>query len=407
MRISRIDKDLSVYKGKKVIIWGASNSGIGMYQILESFGVSIECFCDKNIMMHGKQVCGFGVLNPQDILLQYENDDVLIQIGSVYDTEIEKEIIALGIKNYITFKEAKTVLDNLSKYNFFKTNAEMEKHYIDEIFLPTISDKDYRIWENFLSPRFNNYEDAVIICMPPKTGDHTVLYTLRKCNVFSINLWHSSHIMNTCLAEFLKGKKVKIITGLRDPISQNISMFFEMADKLYWNRDEYWENSGNVQALFDEFVMDENRYQRGMPLVNPLSAGYKKAYGFDAFLIQHFFESQFEKNLGIDLYSQEFDKEKGCSVFTKDNIEVFQFQLEKLNEIKDELFEFLHIEQRELVMGNVASDKWYHPYYQEARNELKFSKDYVKNCYQSRCVNHFYSDKDIRKMQAVWESHIE
>ena len=85
------------------------------------------------------------------------------------------------------------------------------------------------------------------------------------------------------------------------------------------------------------------------------------------------------------------------------NIEIFLYQLERLNVVYEKLFEFLGIAGSRLVTGNSAEDKWYNRYYREAKKNISLPADYIDWSYECEFTKHFYSGRQIEEYMAAWK----
>ena len=120
-----------------------------------------------------------------------------------------------------------------------------------------------------------------------------------------------------------------------------------------------------------------------------------------------FFQENFEKYNHINVYNYPFDKKRGYSIIQDKDTEIFVYQLEKLNDIRKELGEFLEIENLELINDNVGEEKWYASAYKQALKGLKLSREYFEYCYNSELVRHFYSEEDIHRFRKRWSKNID
>ncbi len=207
-------------------------------------------------------------------------------------------------------------------------------------------------------------------------------------------------------------KKIRIITAVREPISQNVStiyQFLSMCGSEYQpflsvlmmvlknidkeSLDEIKSiminDGGDIQQIFDMFV-DKNKNT--------------KIYGTSRHAIQNFIPD-FCENI-IDITAYPFDKEKGYTIIKEDNIEIFVYQLEKLNNIIPELSAWVGVPFDSLEIDNVASSKWTGESYKQAQKEIRFSKEYFDRCYNEKYVKHFYSDSDIEKFKNKWKGNV-
>ncbi len=155
---------------------------------------------------------------------------------------------------------------------------------------------------------------------------------------------------------------------------------------------------GSVQKIFDDYIISDKGQECWYNF-------FKKKQHYN-YLVQDFFEQQLEPYLGIDIYREPFDKEKGFSIYKYGNVEIFIYQLEKLNSVFDKLAKFLEIENAQMVRSNDSKDKWYYEKYKDAEENIVLSREYFDKCYNGKYIKHFYSESDISKFKEKWESNI-
>lgn len=407
MRLSKIDDKLSIYKEHKIIIWGTGCAGRYIHHLLSAYGIKTSFFCDNNPALWTHKIEGIDVISPEEAKATYSND-FLIQIGSSYETEIEKQLLDMGMDNYISYTEAKIRLINLKKYQFFKDHSDAYDYYL-EIYRPKLPVMiDYLNY--VVHPCFDNNEAALFALMPPKTGDVTLAKTTKKYAVHLTNLIHSTVCFTDKLRMMMGDKPIKFVTATREPIGQNLSSLYEAMDEELWDTESYWKDGGDLNSLYRIWIESNFLIYKkdNSELENGEKPFFMRRKTEHMGLVQLWFDQIFKERLNIDLLQYPFNKEQGYDIIKVDNMEIFIYQLERLNDIYPKLFEFLNIndEDAHLIMGNVAEDKWYSTYYKKATQEIQFSKEYFDSCYNTPYVKHFYSDEDIEKFKNKWKSHI-
>ncbi len=170
-----------------------------------------------------------------------------------------------------------------------------------------------------------------------------------------------------------KNEKIKFIVGVREPVSRNISGYFQTLTPRLSN-----ENIEEHIIGFYSFC----------PHLAP-------CYWFDLELKKHF---------GFNVYSYPFNKEKGFSIINYGEMDYFIYQFEKIGKIENELNKFLEIDDFEIVRENESTKKWSASLYKEFKNNVKFDKNYLNLLYSSRYCKHFYSADDIEKFINKWSS---
>ncbi len=407
IKFSNIDDELNVYKGRKVILFGAGKNGLRIKKELAE-GVKIDCFCDSDASKWGRIIEGLPVISPSQL---YENYDekMLIQISSVFSKEIEMQLHSYHINSYISYEEYCMRMRFLYIYKNFSQYMKVYQTLYSEPSYTILQSRE-RCLEYAAKVKFFDLDSYNIVCLPPKTGNYTLETSLQKYQAEYVRIGHCFDRISPELNQFIMGKKIKIVTAVRDPIAQNVSFFFQLNTR-FCDIQEYWKDGGDVQILWDAWIAHvlgkKFRINRKSAEIRFEYMDYINQLLHNVICIQNFFEENFEKYNHINVYDYPFDRKKGYSIIKDRNTEVFIYQLEKLNEIQNDLGQFLGIEDFRLTNDNVGSEKWYAPAYQQALKELKFSREYFEYCYDSKLVKHFYSEEDIDRFKCRWSKNID
>lgn len=198
---------------------------------------------------------------------------------------------------------------------------------------------------------------------------------------------------------------LKIVTGVRDPVARDVSLVFELLlDGVYYEQmnrkgtknsfleDFYWLIAGNTPLR--NFELPEN-----YNLFDYINCDSVYGSVFD------WFDKELKEYFKIDVFAEDFDREKGYAVIRKDNVEVFVYKMEKLNEpdLMAELRKFLEIPNFEIRHENNSENKGYSLTYQQALNEIKMKKEYL-DCYykDNPRMRHFYTEEEIECFREKW-----
>lgn len=408
MKLSYLDDHFLIFRNKKIIIFGTADKGRNVREDIRSLGLDITYFCDNDSKIWGCRIDGIEVISPKR-LKAINSEEFIIQIASKYSWDIERQLKEQGITNYISYDEYTIRACGLGKYKLFQ-NQDARDFYLHKanIFQSLHTQNDQPIWDYIAKEQLLNKDFFLILCLPPKTGDWTLNRSLQLSNIDFINLWHTGFRYSTYMGEIFSKRKNKIITAVREPIAQNLSIFFNMVEFL-WDVPEYWKGGGNVQLLFDSWIEHElgnntHMYSEKKIQAFPFFEYFKHTEKIE-YVIQHWFENCFHTYLNIDLLKYPFDTEKGYSIVREGNKEIFVYQIEKLNQIKDALGEFVGARDFKLINDNVGENKWYKRAYRTARKEIVLTEEYVEFCYQLDWVRHFYSKQDIQIFQHAWGKH--
>ncbi len=431
MKIKRLqEQDIRTLQGKQVIIFGTNNISIELYGIFKFYSIKVLGYALLNKpskMMIIKNKCKgltyFEFSKLQKISRQYSN--VIIQsLG--YDggeKEIIKEIAAT-VNCEVSHLDYGAILNSFSHLVAFDAlKNPIKLHYKMMRWEQSCFSRNTVFWRNF---KRSNSKNVVLVCSPPKTADFTVNYTIDYVNslfgndldtkkINYINLSHQSRMIDKKECEKKFGT-LKIITGIREPISQNFSRMFQdissgiginnwvlgdLAVLKYGERRKklkeyealFSESGDDVQKLWESYI---ERYIYNEHNVHKLTNQAKTVQGF----IGEF------KDYVVDILVYPFDKAQGYTIIKEGNTEIFVYQLEKLNAIVPQLSEWMGIPFAELVNGNIGEDSWTGDTYKQALKEIELTQEYFDRCYDEPYVKHFYSETDIEKFKERWRPHI-
>jgi hypothetical protein len=189
------------------------------------------------------------------------------------------------------------------------------------------------------------------------------------------------------------GKKWKILSLTRDPVARNISAFFENLEfkqiseqtefevkSDYYNIDPIIIKSDDLEKLAILFF---DRFKHDSPL--------------------DFFDRELKSVFGIDVYSSDFPKTKGYKIYSGEKADAVIIKLEYLNQCVQLAFkEFLNLENFTLINTNIGNQKDYAAFYSQFKDFIIFPNHYLNKMYQSKYMQHFYSDEEIKQFRYKW-----
>ena len=264
------------------------------------------------------------------------------------------------------------------------------------------------------------FDEGVVIYQMGKVGSSTIISSLNKLNIPNIQIhsldnpydtwfptktkgWNPfsiqyvpsysfswkikrilrNKIIKTILNDRLKSKnnkKIKIITLVREPISREISRFFQNLHVLIYHSIYIMRNDNTIH---NDLIKLFEIYNNKRSTIT-------------------YFDIEFRKFLKIDIYDFPFDKNKGYGIIQKKNLEILILKLEKLNELQEIIGKFLELKTFELISSNQAKTKWYGPLYKEFIKNYVPNEDYLNLVYESKYMKHFYSEEEIKKFKNRW-----
>ena len=174
------------------------------------------------------------------------------------------------------------------------------------------------------------------------------------------------------------GRPLKVITLVREPIANNISMFFQILDHYTGEKHEKanWTTDRLIQLFLDRYIH-----------TRPLT----------------WFDAELRPMLGIDVYEYAYPKDRGHLSIEKDNIELLVLKCELSNREKESAVKaFLGIDEFKIIPGNLSSGKLYAQQYKEFRSRIIFPESLLDEVYGSRYALHFYDEADLVRFHAHW-----
>lgn len=81
----------------KLVLFGAGRYGEIVLASLEQEGIyTVQCFCDNNVQVLGKRICGLDIISPKNALRQYP-DACFVITPKDYENEILRQLVHLGV----------------------------------------------------------------------------------------------------------------------------------------------------------------------------------------------------------------------------------------------------------------------------------------------------------------------
>ncbi|TFH88164.1 hypothetical protein EQG41_04475 [Billgrantia azerbaijanica] len=176
-----------------------------------------------------------------------------------------------------------------------------------------------------------------------------------------------------------KGQRLKVITLTREPVSRNVSAFFQNFQRLVGVATE--EVDMTTEELRTAFLA---RYPHELPLT-----------WFDDNILECF---------GINVFAQAFPKE-GIARHVKDNIDILIMRSEIDDDAKSEAVRnFLGLTGFRLRNVNISAQKPYGEMYGRFVKEVRLPPGYIENMCASRYFRHFYGVDVRREVEKKWQA---
>jgi hypothetical protein len=193
-----------------------------------------------------------------------------------------------------------------------------------------------------------------------------------------------SRFLSYRFSRILGQKNLKIISIVRDPVSRNISHFFE-------NIDMYFRDFKKRLNLEDIEMKD---------LVNVF---WEREYVIEKHI--DWFDREFKSVLGLDIFSTEVSRDKGYTIIRDIDrkLDVLLLKMESFDRcLENALAEFLGVEQVIIKKVNIAQSKYYFSIYNNFKNHVNFTQEYLEEIYTQKLVTHLYTKGEIDNFKSKW-----
>ena len=97
------------------------------------------------------------------------------------------------------------------------------------------------------------------------------------------------------------------------------------------------------------------------------------------------------------------NKSKGYKIYSGEKADALIIKLEYLNQCGQLAFkEFIDVENFNLINANLGNQKDYSAFYSQFKDFIRFPRHYIDKMYQSKYMQHFYSDEEIKQLRHKW-----
>ena len=402
-----IMRDETYMKGSEIIVWGAGEKGKHVIDMLKEADIPISCICDSNADLWDTEMESYLIKSPFTIrhFVNTENLCAILCVESKHVSAIQKSLDYIVDTNY----QFATYFGIVSMFRF---------HYQSLFRNPSIA-YSFAIEKNMgrleyqkrqfqiLNELCQIKDGDVLVLQPGKVGSLSIYSNLRR-ERRGVYHFHHIHFPMNFLEEGCRGvwerawrnlrhKRLKIITGVREPISRDFSALFQaLNERNNIRRGEWLFNTGDLYEVFRQY---ENMILHGN--YEPWRDGIPEAWG-DEFL---WFDREIRQFWGIDIYEHPFNKEEGYSIICSDGIEIFLYKCEKLNDILMELYQFaLGHPLSHFFSENRMDVSWCSAAYQEFKHNVVPSLSYIEHYYKNnKKMDHFYSLEEKDEFLKAWE----
>lgn len=395
----------------EIVIYGAGITGVEVHKVLVNYfeNVNVSCFCDtyKRGFMNT-----LPIISPEELKNLYLSKSLIIIVAGLSNyKEIEKKLKQLDIALDCVCSIERfnnIIVENINDLRISEWYRRM-KQYKSKL----SHSKKCNLYLDWWCPE-HYCENDILVYQPGKVGSSTICNSL---SVVGVNVTHFHYITDYfiydlipelawepnesekkiinecseyCCNRLKQANRLKIITLVREPLIRDFSLFLYHMNRIYKKKYLSVDNS-LIKAC--EQGIKKRATQNG-----------KCKYGYQF----EWFNKELKNVFGIDIYNYPFDKKKGFTIITQNNIEVLIIKLERLNDLANEIKKFTGAPDNfKLISVNQSKDKNYRDLYKYLKKLIKVPNEILSMYYNNNpLVNHFYSEKEKEIFLKSWANNI-
>jgi hypothetical protein len=174
------------------------------------------------------------------------------------------------------------------------------------------------------------------------------------------------------------GGPLRVITLVREPVANNISMFFEVFD--HYTGTSVADSPLDVEGMIQVFL---DQYMHWRPLL--------------------WLDTELKTTLGVDVYQYPFSLQQGFAIINERNIDLLVMKCELDDAAKSRaIAQFLGLDDFKMVRSNVSSQRSHARQYEEFRRRIRVPDWLLEEMYESKYARFFYSDEERARFRARW-----
>lgn len=174
------------------------------------------------------------------------------------------------------------------------------------------------------------------------------------------------------------GHPARVISLFRDPISRNISAYFQ--NLAVFEKGGKAHKRLATAELIDNFLQ---KYNHDVPLT--------------------WFDIEMKNTLGIDVYAHAFPRELGYMTLSSGPYDLLLMRYDLDDQLKCALIkDFLGLDDFSLVRVNTGDNKEYADSYRALIERIRIPRVYAQRMLQSRYARHFYTPGELDEIERRW-----
>lgn len=197
-----------------------------------------------------------------------------------------------------------------------------------------------------------------------------------------------------------RGPFIHLISMVRDPISRNMSAFFENIERWLARLSE--QDQKRIESWLKVYKKTgETPPEDITDVLERFQKLFTDKYRED--LPERWLSKELCKPFDFELMATPFDREKGYTIYEYPSCRLLFMTLESLNDVLvPALQKFLGLPKIEAARANTGTDKRYAPLYKRFTSTIDLPPEYLDRAYDNDMTRYFYNAKQIEAFRARW-----
>lgn len=397
MKIKDLDllRDINIIYNHKILLYGAGDYGNRAFKLLEQLNIPVFGIYDSDEEKWGKAINGHRILSIQELHCTANTEHFIIIMTMSNPCWVKNALQTLN----------ECGLQGIACYTYFALKYTVEFHINDKRIPGTYRENFHvakRLYnENVYGDRMNlirafiwkrSLYDMILVLTPRKVGTTSVARSLLQASVHAIQTdrlipgnWTNENVADKeeLIRLFCNGKKIRVISLIRDPIARALSDYFYGLDVEGYAR-AYLPVRPDIFQGVKDFMEEE------------IQTGSSGA-------VFEWFDREIRGSFDIDIWQHDFDKEKGYSIICKDNVELLLIKMERLNDCQSVIGEFAGAKEFRLAKENAGSERLYHFAYNEFKKAFQVPQHILDFYYkENKAMDYFYTEEEKKRFREKW-----
>lgn len=389
-------KNIDILFENEMILYGAGDYGRRACKLLNEMKLPILGVCDSNAAKWGEEIEGNKVMSFCEMMSLFKEKRHVILIFAIASPGSVKQVLRI-LERY--------GMPEIECYTYFALRNTVELHMDDNRIEESFREKEKAkamLYRDFRANRKEHIalsvlrnaiteRETFLVLQPGKVGSSSVCESLRREGIPCYHLheltgkWGWGKPFEKAqkgIWALHEAEKIKMISLAREPVARGISLYFQRIQE-HIGRDAYF--------------VEQDTYKGVLALLKEEAGIGNYGHMFE------WFNMELRDIFGIDVYQNNFDREKGYQLIQQGNVELLLLKMEKLNDCQEMIGRFAGIDNFKLMKSNTGNDKLYHFAYEELKRTIDIPRDILDFYYKDNpAMDHFYTSKEKEGFYRKW-----